>query len=62
MSRQFTCACCGGVYTTSRPEQDVNREYLQNFPDGGVTGPSDKLVSVCDDCYAYVLDRLRELR
>lgn len=57
--RGFTCARCGAACATTSTEAEANRELVQNFPNGAVMGDTDELVSVCDDCYDYVMTRAR---
>lgn len=53
--RQFTCARCGALCSTSTTEAEANREYLNSGQDD-----SSGIASVCDDCYKYVMERAKE--
>lgn len=47
---QYICSLCKGSFETGRPEEEANKEALDNF---GVENASRNptMVVVCDDCY-----------
>lgn len=51
--RHFTCARCGIEYHATNTLDEAAAEAQHNYPDG--VAPDDELVSVCDDCYQYVM-------
>lgn len=53
--RQFQCARCGDICTSTTTEAEANREFLTSGQGVG-TGIS----SVCDECYEYVMAKARE--
>lgn len=55
--RDFDCAVCGGHFTTRTPEAEVSREFLALGRDTSNT----ELLSTCDDCYAAVIAKAKQL-
>ncbi len=53
--RQFTCARCGEVCTTTTTEAEANREFLASSQPDDSSG----IVSVCDDCYEHIIARAK---
>jgi hypothetical protein len=54
MSESFTCAQCGGVFTSERSDEEAHAEAVNNW---GADGRAPGMVVVCDDCYRDVMVR-----
>jgi hypothetical protein len=52
----FTCMECGGTFNLSRPDEEAQREAVENF---GVRGDAPGMAIVCDDCYHEIMARIR---
>lgn len=48
----YTCAQCGGVFTSERSDEEAHVEAARNF---GKDGHQPGMVVVCDDCYREIV-------
>ncbi len=53
---EYTCARCGGVFTSDWTEEEAQKECEMVFTPEGRAGPKD---SVCDDCYQEFMEWMR---
>jgi hypothetical protein len=53
----FTCAQCGGDFTSERSDEEAHAEAERNV---GKDGRAPGMVVVCDDCYGDVMARHRD--
>ncbi len=56
MSRKFTCAVCGGNFTSAWTHEEAVAEKEQLWGDI----PLDQCSSVCDDCHNKIQAWLKE--
>lgn len=55
---EFTCDVCGRPCLTKTTEAEANREFLES---GIKTDENSQLLSACDDCYAAVMTRAKQM-
>lgn len=55
--RDFDCAVCGGHFTTATTEAEASQELLTS----GIKTEDTELLSACDNCYAAVMTRAKQL-
>lgn len=53
----FTCADCGGVFVSDRPDEDARAEFAKNFG-GDLNSCPGGVDEVCDDCYKTMVKEM----
>ena len=58
MSGTWICDSCGKTFESGWSDEEANAEAQENFP-GIDTGNRDEAGVVCDDCYDYIMGRVK---
>jgi hypothetical protein len=58
--RQFTCAGCGALCTTTSTQKEMEDEYQQLYNEP-LTDADEEVLSCCDTCYTTVLKHMEKL-